>query len=184
MRTESLAYHLALGRMNTVRQFVAPGFRKAALEQQDLDELASACAEFPETVRAIWEAHRDEAFRDRNTDLAALLDLRLRLERLTDEHTQTVETILDLARQQSNGAGQPSTTVAQLEQVITRLRALKTQQGEAWLVANREEVEEALAAARRGESLELEDAFAEIAGVDRETWLRRVEEHKQRRRGA
>jgi hypothetical protein len=35
---------------------------------------------------------------------------------------------------------------------------------------------------RRGEFIDITDAFAQAAGVDRESWLRHVEEHKRRKR--
>lgn len=43
--------------------------------------------------------------------------------------------------------------------------------------------EEVMAEYERGETLDIVDAFAEIVGVDRETWLRQVEEHKAKRIG-
>jgi hypothetical protein len=45
-----------------------------------------------------------------------------------------------------------------------------------------EEFVEAQEAIQRGEGIELDEAFAQIAGVDRETWLRRVEERKRARK--
>jgi hypothetical protein len=42
--------------------------------------------------------------------------------------------------------------------------------------------EEVMAAYERGETLDLVDAFAEIAGMDREAWLRHVDEHRARNR--
>jgi hypothetical protein len=41
---------------------------------------------------------------------------------------------------------------------------------------------EAIAAHQRGESQDPVDAFARLAGVGRDEWLRRVEEHKANRR--
>lgn len=41
--------------------------------------------------------------------------------------------------------------------------------------------EEVMAAHERGETLDLVDAFAEIAGMDRESWLRHVDEHRARK---
>lgn len=44
-----------------------------------------------------------------------------------------------------------------------------------------EEVAEVLAEDARGELLELDDAFAAIAGVGKEEWLKRVEAHKAKK---
>lgn len=43
--------------------------------------------------------------------------------------------------------------------------------------------DEVMAEYQRGETLDIVDAFAEIAGVDPETWLRRIEEQKAKRIG-
>ncbi len=45
------------------------------------------------------------------------------------------------------------------------------------------EYQEVLAEHVRGESLELADAFAAVAGVSREEWLRRVAEHRAKHSG-
>ena len=51
-----------------------------------------------------------------------------------------------------------------------------------WNIFTKEDEDAAMEAARRGELQELDDAFAEIAGVSRERFLQMVEEHKARRR--
>jgi hypothetical protein len=48
-----------------------------------------------------------------------------------------------------------------------------------WLVGSDEEMAAARASAARGEGLELDEAFAQIAGVSVAEWHRRVEEHKR-----
>jgi hypothetical protein len=53
---------------------------------------------------------------------------------------------------------------------------------ESWPVGSEEEEQRALADLKEGKGVELDDAFAEIAGVSKEEWLRRVAEHKEKRR--
>ena len=54
---------------------------------------------------------------------------------------------------------------------------------ECWPVGSEAEERAALAEMRQGAGVELEDAFAEIANVSKEEWLRRVEQHKQAKIG-
>jgi predicted RNase H-like HicB family nuclease len=44
------------------------------------------------------------------------------------------------------------------------------------------DVEEGLAEWKRGETVPLDDAFAQIAGMSKEDWLKKVEAHKAQRR--
>jgi hypothetical protein len=53
---------------------------------------------------------------------------------------------------------------------------------ERWPVGSDEEIAQARAAANRGEGLDLDEAFAEIAGVDAAAWRQRVEEYRQGRK--
>lgn len=48
-----------------------------------------------------------------------------------------------------------------------------------WPWFTEQDAAESRAAIERGDYLELDDAFAQIAGVDKETWMRRVEERRR-----
>jgi hypothetical protein len=66
-----------------------------------------------------------------------------------------------------------------LEKVRAAVALLRERLDEEWPVCSEAEAGEALRAA----PLDAADAFAQIAGVDRAEWLRRVEEHKRRAGG-
>jgi hypothetical protein len=51
---------------------------------------------------------------------------------------------------------------------------------ESWPVSDEKEEAQALADVKGGKGLELEDAFADIAGVPKDEWMRRVAEHKKK----
>jgi hypothetical protein len=61
------------------------------------------------------------------------------------------------------------------------LEQLRQEHKDAWPWCSEDEMDEARAESARGETLELDEAFAEIAGVSREEWLHRVEQHKRRK---
>jgi hypothetical protein len=52
---------------------------------------------------------------------------------------------------------------------------------ESWPVSEEETEQQALAELKSGQGLELDDAFAQIAGVSKDEWERRVAEHKSRK---
>jgi hypothetical protein len=69
-----------------------------------------------------------------------------------------------------------------LDRAIEDVRQLETSTFQHWPDFTGDDIAGARAAQARGECLPLDEAFAQIAGVDRETWLRRVEERKRARR--
>jgi len=73
--------------------------------------------------------------------------------------------------------GYPVEGLEKLEETAVRVKELQAQHAQRW-VSFPPITPEDLAEARKGESLEITDAFAEIAGLTREEWLRFVEEYK------
>jgi hypothetical protein len=69
-----------------------------------------------------------------------------------------------------------------LLEAARHFKELRARLAEEWPACSPEEEQEAMAQARRGEGLELDDAFAQIAGVDKATWLQRVAAHEQKQR--
>lgn len=81
-------------------------------------------------------------------------------------------------------AGHPARGAAEL---VVRIGEIEKQRGEAlerwpW-PPTPEEAAEAIAEYERGDSLPLDEAFAEIAGVSKEEWLARAERRRQELRG-
>jgi hypothetical protein len=79
-------------------------------------------------------------------------------------------------------AGRPVEGTDRLLEAARRFKELQARLAEEWPACSPEEEQEALAQVRRGEGLELDDAFAQIAGVDKATWLQRVAAHEQKQR--
>jgi hypothetical protein len=67
-----------------------------------------------------------------------------------------------------------------LLEAATQFRDLQSRLVKEWPVCSPEEEQQALAQVGGGEGMELDDAFAQIAGVDKTAWLERVAEHKRK----
>jgi hypothetical protein len=91
--------------------------------------------------------------------------------------------ILSEIRNQARAYVEAGHAVRRLNDLDAAIRHLETLKAEItanwpWLDAN--DLRAAREAEARGETLELDEAFAQIAGMSKEDWLRRVEEHKRR----
>jgi hypothetical protein len=75
--------------------------------------------------------------------------------------------------------GQPIAGSERLLQTAERFKQLQARLADEWPVCSPEEEQEARTKNERGYGIDLDDAFAEIAGVDKATWLERVAKHKR-----
>jgi hypothetical protein len=80
--------------------------------------------------------------------------------------------------------GQVVENAADLQALIHDQETIRSEALDNWpWTPTKEEWDEAVAEFERGDSLPADEAFAEIAGVEKAEWLRRVEEYKRRRGG-
>ena len=78
--------------------------------------------------------------------------------------------------------GQTVEGAAELQTTIAELEGMRARHWNNWpWTPTKEEWNEGVADFQRGDSLPADEAFAEIARMDRDAWLRRVEEYKRRR---
>jgi hypothetical protein len=145
----------------------------------DAEELVRETLEFCARVRSMWEAALGRAFAEENPSVAALLQEREAIERLLAELSVEVAQVRTLVQTVALRPGQMLSGLERLGDAAKDLEALKAEVAEKWPVRNRAELTEARAAIDRGEGLDLADAFAQIAGVDRDTWLARVQARQQ-----
>lgn len=78
-------------------------------------------------------------------------------------------------------AGQSVSGAADLENAIRKTERLRDDVFRYWDESSEEDLRLAREEVARGEGLELTDAFAEVAGVDRDTWRYKVEEYQRSR---
>jgi hypothetical protein len=79
--------------------------------------------------------------------------------------------------------GRPIEGYNRLLDVAKKFEQRKAKVVDEWPVCSPEEEKQVWDEIRRGEGIELDEAFAQIAGVDRETWLNRVAEHQRKKQG-
>lgn len=72
----------------------------------------------------------------------------------------------------------------QLRDVLADLEEVRQEHLSRWPWFSQEDVERAKAEASRGETSDMEDALARIAGVSREEWDRKVDTYEQQKRTA
>jgi hypothetical protein len=103
-------------------------------------------------------------------DVLAVVDSHLRILSVVQEWVRAAEQV-----------GQHVGRAEELPRAVDALRSLRSEVVGGWLWPEARTLNEIKAEEGDAEWLELDEAFARIAGVDKETWLKRVEEHKRRK---
>src|SRR5207244_1333075 len=136
--------------------------------------VVAAALEIPGVVRSLWESTLDLV------PLGGITDYPKTGEQLFKSFDQAL-TILhemdDLTRTFA-GTDRPIPQADQLPEAIRQVETLKNQALGFWPYSAAS-VADGLAEHARGETENLAEAFANIAGVSKDEWLRRVEAHKR-----
>jgi hypothetical protein len=148
-----------------------------AVGGRELQRIIRQCLPIPRILGDLWHStferiktHLEEDYDETERRLRECFDPGLRILARVTELIETYER-----------RGGSVEEAAELRSALGQTRRLEAQIFEHWPRFSNKDVAEARAALARGECLDLEDAFAQIAGVDRETWRRRVEERRQAR---
>jgi hypothetical protein len=170
-------------RMQSVRQIAAREGAQAALSWRDCEDLVALCFELSAAGQQLLKAEYNRLFKEPNLTVAWLQERRRVIEELSDTFLQLAESIKSSICQACQTAGSPAEVdvVARLDSAVQILAEEKQCILERWPVGSPREIAEARSAIARGEGLAAEAAFAQIAGVDVETWRKRVEDYKQTR---
>jgi hypothetical protein len=113
----------------------------------------------------------------------ALREARTALEETASDWEESFVLLQEiLKRQISSGGRRWPDWLYEVTRVVSseRLR-LKVILDESWPVGGEDEEQKALAEMKGGKGIGLDDAFAQIAGVTKKEWARRVAEHKKKR---
>jgi hypothetical protein len=166
-------------RVQSLRQLA--GLAETELSPQDRAELVAVCLELSEAGRDLIEGESRRLFKNGNLTVAWLSERRRVIEELSDSYVELAQSIRNSALQAGQGAGAPprDDVVSRLDRAIKVVAEARRTVLEDWLVGGPQEMAEARAAIARGESLDADVAFAEIAGMDVETWLQSVEEYNR-----
>ncbi|HEX5270653.1 MAG TPA: hypothetical protein VFW33_09215, partial [Gemmataceae bacterium] len=153
----------------------------AALVEKDIQRVLQA----PDQLRADWQSLGKLSW------LGAVHNLPLDRDSVGRKFQAIIDSVLDWLRhlrgtaQEVSSHGQPVPSLPRLLGVIREVETLRAEVFDNWPWApSREEWEEAVGEFERGGGVDIDDAFAEAAGVSREEWLRLVEERRRAKDGA
>ncbi len=153
----------------------------ASLVEDDIQRSLTA----PEDLRAIWRrmgevsllaaTHNVPIDRDSSgRRLRSIISSKLKLLRY-----------LRAAADEVRSHGQVVPSLPQLLEVLREVEAIRSQALDNWPWApTKKEWDEAVAEFDRGEGVDIDDAFADAAGLSREEWLRLVEERRRTKDGS
>jgi hypothetical protein len=170
-------------RVQSVRQIALHETGQAALSRSQWEDLVALCAELSAAGGELLEKEYRRLFKEPNPTVAWLLERRQVIEDLSASYVQLAESVRAAVYQAAQASGSPSGKdfVLLLDRAIQAILQARQRVLERWPVGSEAEIEEASSSAARGQGLDVDEAFAQIAGVDVETWRRRLEEHKQHR---
>ncbi len=167
-------------RVQSVRQIAQRQMGQVALAPRDLEDLVALCLELSVSGRELLEKEYKRIFKEHPVTVSWLLERRHAIEELSDDYLQLVQSVRASALRALQAAGAPpgNDFLARLDAAIQAITEARQSVLERWLVGSEEEIR--AAGANWAEGLDLDEAFARIAGVDVEAWRRRVEESNRR----
>lgn len=176
-------------RMQSVQRLASlPETQRAGLTWRDYQDLVALYVELSASGRNLIEEEYRRCFTHPGLTVGWLTERRRVIEELGDGYAQLAATVRACADQARQAAGAPNGTDADLgtalDEAVKALTETKQKILKQWLIGSPEEMAEARAAIARGETEDIEEVFAEIAGMDVATWRKSVEEHKLEQRSA
>jgi hypothetical protein len=149
------------------------GEQDQAMRALDVEDAVRSCLDYPARMGQLWKAtwrHIEDGKIEINAAWHALQAAFAKTLGLMDD-------VGELAREAA-ATGHPINAAAELDQARARVAALRDDLFRHWEPFTEEDAREALEASARGEGIGLDEAFAQIAGVDKETWLRKVADYR------
>lgn len=180
--SEGLLLQLRLDQARSLRDTLESWqARHSAAYAQDLAEVVRLHTELARDLERLYAAEHERAVRDPTRSLASLQATGAALTeifRLSAQSVALLREVLAATQQRTGHALEESQGLGKVQSLLEELRARLDRE---WPVGTPDDVAQARAELARGETLELEEAFAGMAGISREELRQRVEEHKRRR---
>lgn len=173
--SESILFRLYRGQVRALAETVEAwkAEHREAMIARDVEDMVRVCLDFPAMLTRIYGSAWD---RIRANELEDYMKTGEALQDLVRDTTELLHSIRVLAHGFVE-AGHSLEGTSQLEDVLARLEDLRQEINRCWPWFSQEEIDAGRADQARGEFLDLDKAFAQIAGVDQETWCKRLEEH-------
>jgi hypothetical protein len=146
------------------------------LHPDDRQDATRLCLELTQDLRHLIDREIKQVVRASPSGVQTLQDRRQALEQLCNQVHTTLAALRLLLPQSGDGSSDDG---ARLGRALAEVREAREHLIQRWPVRSPDELAEARRQIERGEGVDAETAFARIAGVDVETWQRRVEEHKR-----
>ena len=140
---------------------------------RDAEEVVQVFLGYPEAVRQAGDSVWDRLLADQLVDYCKTGEKVLAL---FDDALSKVPELKLMIRHFEN-LGFPIEGSSKMENAIQMLESMRYEFQDRWPWFDQKSVEEGLAAYRRGECLDLDEAFAQAKGLDKTTWLKIVEDH-------
>jgi hypothetical protein len=175
---ESVLHKLYRDRVRSVQEIIEPwqAAHQEAMTAHDVQELVRECLTFPGLMEHMARSDFDLIFSGGLEDVdAAGRELRARI----DDCRATVERVSRLGDSFVEQTGHRIEGREQLREALQRLDRLREDFFRHWAWFGEQEHAAARTEIERGDGLTADEAFAEIAGVDVDTWRKRVEERRR-----
>jgi hypothetical protein len=161
-------------RVLSVQQMAVHEAGHAALPGWDFEDLVKLCLELSASGQQLLEREYQLIFKVPNLTVAWLQERRQAIEELTAKYLELAASLSGMVgRVVDSSPGKD--WVCRLDQEVQRFVDAKQRLLERWLVGSPEEMAKARAGGRPEDYLDVDEAFAQIAGVDVETWRQRLE---------
>jgi hypothetical protein len=158
-------------RVESLRQMIVPRPDNGTHSRHDYDDLVALCQELAAAGVALLEQEYKRAFQEQHPTVRWLCERRQVIEALSAGY-------LDVAAAVEAEAAKHG-MAAQLEAAMQAVRTARGEILRRWPVGSDEEIAAAQSAAAQRDAVDIDEAFAQIAGVDVGTWRRRIEEFKR-----
>jgi hypothetical protein len=166
-------------RVQSVRQMALHQARET-FSRQDLGDLVALCTELSTSGRQLFEMEFKRVFKASKPTVAWLVERRRALVELSDNYLQLARSIRSAVLSNGKPASiAEENLVKNLDTAIASLTQARQDVLARWPVGSDDEIVAAQSSAARNEGLDVDEAFAQIAGVDAEAWRKRLEEHQR-----
>jgi hypothetical protein len=143
-------------------------------------DLATLCSELADAGQRFLELEFKRIFKEPDITVAWLRERRRVIEELTDSFLEFANSLKNSVSQasQTTDASTEKDNVDRIKQAIQRVVAARQSVLQRWPVGSDQEIAEARAGGPKEDYLDPDEAFAQIAGVDVETWRQRMAKHR------
>jgi len=166
-------------RIQSVRRIAHHEDGDAALSERDYEDLAALCCELSESGRQFLELEYKRLFKEPSLTVGWLRERRQVIEELSNNFLEMVAFLKNSASQVAGSSPGHDIVRRRLDEAVQRLVEAKQSVLERWPVGSDQEIAQARMGGFPEDYLDADEAFAQIAGVDVETWRQRAEKSRQ-----